>query len=124
MQAGKSAVKAFTVNRVGDMLFSVGLFAALWVFGSLDYDVIYSVAPQVNETALTVIGLLFFGGAMSKSAQVPLHIWLPDAMEGRLIPNKMLTVIIMLIIACIIGLQVSILSLPRQNLVNRALAVL
>ena len=64
------------------MLFSVGLFAALWVFGSLDYDVIYSVAPQINETVLTVIGLLFFGGAMSKSAQVPLHIWLPDAMEG------------------------------------------
>lgn len=65
------------------MLLSVGLFATLWVFGSLDYNAVYSVAPQVNETALTLIGLLLFGGAMAKSAQVPLHIWLADAMEGK-----------------------------------------
>ena len=82
VQANKAAVKALTVNRVGDASLSVGLFALLWTCGSLEYASIYSVTPLLNETAITVIALLLFGGAMSKSAQVPLHTWLPDAMEG------------------------------------------
>jgi NADH-ubiquinone oxidoreductase chain 5 len=78
VQAQKAAVKAMTVNRVGDTSLSIGFFLALWAFGSLDYATVLSVSPLLNETVLTVIGLLFLGGAMSKSAQLPLHTWLAD----------------------------------------------
>ena len=88
VQANKAAVKALTVNRVGDSFLSVGLFALLWTCGSLEYASVYSVTPLLNETAITIIALLLFGGAMSKSAQVPLHTWLPDAMEGYSKPLK------------------------------------
>jgi NADH-ubiquinone oxidoreductase chain 5 len=77
-QAQKAAIKAMCVNRVGDTALSVGLFAALWTMGSLDYATVLSVSPLLNETVLTLIGLLFLGGAMSKSAQLPLHTWLAD----------------------------------------------
>jgi NADH-ubiquinone oxidoreductase chain 5 len=53
-----------------------------WVFGNVDYATVFSVAPYINETAITVIGLLLLLGAMAKSAQIGLHTWLPDAMEG------------------------------------------
>ncbi len=82
IQANKSGIKALTVNRVGDMFLSVGFFAMFWVFGNVDYATVFSVAPFINETAITVIGLLLLLGAMAKSAQVGLHTWLPDAMEG------------------------------------------
>jgi NADH-ubiquinone oxidoreductase chain 5 len=82
IQANKSGIKALTVNRVGDMFLSVGFFAIFWVFGNVDYATVFSVAPFINETAITVIGLLLLLGAMAKSAQVGLHTWLPDAMEG------------------------------------------
>jgi NADH-ubiquinone oxidoreductase chain 5 len=82
VQAGKSAVLALTVNRVGDLVLSVGFFALLWLCSSLDYATVLSTAPLLNETVLTIIGLTFLGGAMAKSAQVPLHTWLPAAMEG------------------------------------------
>jgi len=84
VQANKAAVKALTVNRVGDAVLSIGLFALVWTCGSLEYASVYSVTPLLNETAITIIALLLFGGAMSKSAQVPLHTWLPDAIEGCL----------------------------------------
>lgn len=82
IQANKSGIKALTVNRVGDMFMSVGFFAILWVFGNLDYATVFSIAPFINETAITIIGLLLLTGAMAKSAQLGLHTWLPDAMEG------------------------------------------
>jgi hypothetical protein len=82
VQAGKSAVMAMTINRVGDIAVSIGFFALVWLCSSLDYATVLSTAPYLNETALTVIGLLLLGGAMSKSAQLPLHTWLPAAMEG------------------------------------------
>ena len=85
VQANKSAVKAITVNRVGDAVISVGFFTLLCTLSTLDYAPIMATAPYVNETTLVIIGLLLFGGAMSKSAQVPLHGWLPDAMEGCII---------------------------------------
>lgn len=81
-QAQKAAVKAMCVNRVGDTALSLGFFACLWAMGSLDYATVLSVSPYLNETVLTLVGLLFLGGAMSKSAQLPLHTWLADAMEG------------------------------------------
>lgn len=84
-QAQKAAVKAMCVNRVGDTLLSLGFFACLWAIGSLDYATVLSVSPLLNETVLTIIGLLFLGGAMSKSAQLPLHTWLADKVSALII---------------------------------------
>jgi NADH-ubiquinone oxidoreductase chain 5 len=81
-EATKSAVQAMLTNRVGDMLLSVGLFLAIALVGSLDFPALFAAAPYLNEDALNVLGLLFLGGCLSKSAQVPLHAWLPNAMEG------------------------------------------
>jgi hypothetical protein len=78
IQANKSGIKALTVNRVGDMFLSVGFFAIFWVFGNVDYATVFSVAPFINESAITIIGLLLLVGAMAKSAQIGLHTWLPD----------------------------------------------
>ena len=64
------------------MFLSIGFFAIFWVFGNVDYATVFSVAPFINETAITIIGLLLLIGAMAKSAQIGLHTWLPDAMEG------------------------------------------
>jgi hypothetical protein len=83
IQANKSGIKALTVNRVGDMFLSVGFFAIFWVFGNVDYATVFSVVPYINESAITIIGLLLLVGAMAKSAQIGLHTWLPDAMEGK-----------------------------------------
>jgi NADH-quinone oxidoreductase subunit L len=90
--ANAAALKAFVVNRVGDFGFMLGLFAIYWVFGSLDFDTVFRAAPQwAGKTfefagqqvdVLTTICLLLFIGAMGKSAQIGLHTWLPDAMEG------------------------------------------
>jgi formate hydrogenlyase subunit 3/multisubunit Na+/H+ antiporter MnhD subunit len=82
IQANKSAIKAMVVNRVGDMFLSVAFFGVFWTFGNLDYATVYSLSPYINETVLTVIGLFFLLAAMGKSAQLGLHTWLPDAMEG------------------------------------------
>ena len=86
-------LKAFLVNRVGDLGFLLGIAAVLLVFGTLDYASVFEAAPARADAALnvaggagwsamTVICLLLFVGAMGKSAQVPLHVWLPDSMEG------------------------------------------
>jgi len=90
--AGMAAMKAFLVNRVGDFGFLLGMFGVFQIFGSLDFEVIFKNAPQLVDKAfvfggssypaLTVISLLLFVGAMGKSAQLGLHTWLPDAMEG------------------------------------------
>lgn len=65
------------------MFLSVGFFAIFWVFGNVDYATVFSLAPYINETAITIIGLLLLVGAMAKSAQFGLHTWLPDRMEGQ-----------------------------------------
>ena len=82
IQANKAAILALTMNRVGDMGLSIGYFALIALFGSLDYATIFSIVPFMNETAITIIGLLLLTGAMAKSAQIPLHSWLPGSMEG------------------------------------------
>ena len=82
IQANKSAILALTMNRVGDMGLSIGFFALFSLFGSLDYSIIFSIAPFMNETGITIISLLLLSGAMAKSAQIPLHSWLPGSMEG------------------------------------------
>ena len=80
--ANQSSMSAFLTNRVGDCLFTIGLFAILWSLGNLDYNTIFSAAPFFNEYIITIIGICFLIGAMAKSSQVGLHVWLPMAMEG------------------------------------------
>jgi hypothetical protein len=83
LQANKAAILALTMNRVGDMGLSIGFFAIFALFGSIDYATVFSLGSFMNETAITVIGLLLLTGAMAKSANIPLHSWLPGSMEGR-----------------------------------------
>ncbi|WP_421912478.1 NADH-quinone oxidoreductase subunit L [Mesorhizobium sp.] len=101
--ANAAAIKAFVVNRVGDFGFALGIFGVFVLFGSVNLGTIFANAatfipaegaPQGaavltflghaldKQAAMTVVCLLLFMGAMGKSAQVPLHTWLPDAMEG------------------------------------------
>ena len=86
-------LKAFLVNRVGDFGFLLGIGMVLFFFGSLDYATVFqrapefadmwvSVVPGTQWSLMTMICILLFIGAMGKSAQVPLHVWLPDSMEG------------------------------------------
>jgi NADH-ubiquinone oxidoreductase chain 5 len=82
IQANKSAMLALFMNRVGDFGLSIGFFAMFALFGSLDYSTVFSLAPYMNETAITIIALLIFTGAMAKSSQIPLHSWLPGSMEA------------------------------------------
>ena len=74
--------KAFIVNRIGDFGFSLALFYIWKTFGTLDFSSVFSRAPGVSEVVLTLIGLLLLVGATGKSAQIPLYVWLPDAMAG------------------------------------------
>lgn len=83
IQANKAAILALTMNRVGDFGLSIAFFSLFAVFGSLNYSTIFSLAPYINETAITIISLLLFTGAMAKSAQLPLHSWLPGSMEAE-----------------------------------------
>ena len=86
-------LKAFLVNRVGDFGFLLGIAGVLMYAGSLDYVTVFAQAPAMAEqttqlfaghdwSVMTIICILLFIGAMGKSAQVPLHVWLPDSMEG------------------------------------------
>jgi len=74
--------KAFIVNRIGDFGFSLAVFYIFKNFGSLDFHTVFQQAPGASEAALTTIGLLLMVGACGKSAQIPLYVWLPDAMAG------------------------------------------
>jgi len=82
IQANKAAMLAFTMNRAGDMLMSIGFFAIFALFGSLNYSQVFSLVPYMNDTAITIIALLLLGGALAKSANIPLHSWLPGSMEA------------------------------------------
>jgi len=74
--------KAFIVNRIGDFGFSLAMFYMVRQFGTLDFGAVFSQAPAASESTLTLIGLLLLVGAAGKSAQIPLYVWLPDAMAG------------------------------------------
>ena len=90
--ANSAAIKAFVVNRVGDFGFLLGILGIFYVYGSLDFNTVFNQTPQIEGTSfqflgfnvdiITTICLLLFIGAMGKSAQIGLHTWLPDAMEG------------------------------------------
>src|SRR5207253_4010082 len=80
--AAAAGKKAFIVNRVGDFGFGLGVMWLWTAFGTLDYSVVLSSADRLAPATATGIALLLFMGACGKSAQLPLHVWLPDAMEG------------------------------------------
>ncbi len=80
--ANQSSMSAFLTNRVGDCFLTLGMFAMLWTFGNLDYSTVFSLAPFVSENIITLIGICLLIGAMAKSSQIGLHVWLPLAMEG------------------------------------------
>jgi len=90
--ANAAAIKAFVVNRVGDFGFALGIFLIFYLFGTVNYVEVFDQIPSIVEKNLNFLGLevnaidliclLLFVGAMGKSAQILLHTWLPDAMEG------------------------------------------
>lgn len=80
--AAAGGLKAFIVNRVGDLGFILGIAAVIAYAGSLDYQEVFFAAPAISTQHMTWICLLLFIGAMGKSAQMPLHVWLPESMEG------------------------------------------
>ncbi|WFF37981.1 NADH-quinone oxidoreductase subunit L [Moraxella nasibovis] len=82
---GRAAIKAFTVTRVGDVFLALGLFLLFREFGTLDIHAIIAKAPEIfslNNPTMILITLMLVGGAFGKSAQIPLHTWLADAMAG------------------------------------------
>ncbi len=90
--ANAAAIKAFIVNRVGDFGFALGIFLIFYLFGTVNYNEVFNQVPQILKNEVSFIGIKFnsidlvcillFVGAMGKSAQLFLHTWLPDAMEG------------------------------------------
>ena len=90
--ANAAAIKAFVVNRVGDFGFALGIFLIFYLFGTVNYSEVFRQIPQITDKELLFLGVYFkaidlicillFIGAMGKSAQIFLHTWLPDAMEG------------------------------------------
>jgi len=80
--AADAGKKAFIVTRIGDTLMLIGVFLIFATFGSVRFDDVFPAASGLAEGTATAIALLLFAGAVGKSAQVPLHTWLPDAMEG------------------------------------------
>jgi len=90
--ANAAAIKAFVVNRVGDFGFALGIFLIFYLFGTVNYSEVFQQIPQIVDKELLFLGIrikaidliciLLFIGAMGKSAQIFLHTWLPDAMEG------------------------------------------
>ena len=84
--ANDAGKKAFVVNRVGDFGFILGMLLIFTTFGTLDFQAVAAAAatraPELGMGVMTIATLLLFVGATGKSAQIPLHIWLPDAMEG------------------------------------------
>jgi proton-translocating NADH-quinone oxidoreductase chain L len=92
IQASKSAIKAMLVNRVGDVGLALGICIIFLTFKSVEYSTVFALVPCVIDKtlcffgfefrALTIISFLLFWGVLGKSAQLSLHVWLPDAMEG------------------------------------------
>jgi NADH-ubiquinone oxidoreductase chain 5 len=80
--ANQSSLSAFLTNRVGDCFLTIGMFAIIWSFGNLNYYTIFSLSPYYNNNVIIITGICLLIGAMAKSSQIGLHVWLPMAMEG------------------------------------------
>ncbi|MDX6398180.1 MAG: NADH-quinone oxidoreductase subunit [Gaiellaceae bacterium] len=77
-----AAKKAFVMNALGDATMALAFFVLIWQTGTLDFEGAFAGADGMSQTAVTLVALGLLGGAVAKSAQIPLHTWLPDAMEG------------------------------------------
>jgi NADH-ubiquinone oxidoreductase chain 5 len=80
--ANQSSISAFLTNRVGDCFLTIGIFTILLTFGNIDYYTVFTLSPYINANIIFIIGLCLLIGAMAKSSQLGLHVWLPFAMEG------------------------------------------
>ena len=80
--ANQSSISAFLKNRVGDCFLTIGMVAILWTFGNVDYSTVFSIAPFISDNIIIIVGTCLLIGAMAKSSQIGLHVWLPMAMEG------------------------------------------
>ncbi|MGH2829597.1 MAG: NADH-quinone oxidoreductase subunit L [Actinomycetota bacterium] len=80
--AATAAKKAFITNRIGDVGFALAIMFIFVKFGTVDFDAVFAAAGGLGQAAATGLALLLFAGAAGKSAQIPLYVWLPDAMEG------------------------------------------
>lgn len=134
IQANKAAIKAMLVNRVGDFFILLAIFALYFVFNTLDYDLIFSLSPIVTKYKISACGFSFYIldvicvllllGAMGKSAQLGLHTWLPDAMEGPtpvsalIHAATMVTAGVFLIIRCSFLFEFSPISLHFVTLIG------
>lgn len=134
IQANKSAIKAMLLNRIGDFFLLFALLAIYYVFDSLDYAIVFTMAPlMVDSTiclggfyvpAIDVICVCLFLGAMGKSAQLGLHTWLPDAMEGPtpvsalIHAATMVTAGVFLIIRCSYLFELSSIALDMMAVVG------
>ena len=114
--ANAAAIKAFVVNRVGDFGFALGIFLIFYYFGTVSYDEVFSQIQTLNAKNINFLGfefksidlicILLFIGAMGKSAQIFLHTWLPDAMEGPtpvsalILAATMVTAGVFLVVRC------------------------
>jgi NADH-quinone oxidoreductase subunit L len=81
-EAVAAAKKAFIMNAVGDATFALAVVLLIWETGVLEYGAVFGEVEGLSDTTLTLVALGLLGGAVAKSAQIPLHTWLPDAMEG------------------------------------------
>jgi NADH-quinone oxidoreductase subunit L len=81
-EAVAAAKKAFVMNAVGDATFALGLVLLVWKVGSLEFFTVFDDVGSLDSTIVNLVALGLLGGAVAKSAQIPLHTWLPDAMEG------------------------------------------
>jgi len=138
IQANKSAIKAMLVNRVGDFFILLAMFFIFYTFNSLDYDTVFTLAPLMVDykisfysfeiSIIDIICILLFFGAMGKSAQLGLHTWLPDAMEGPtpvsalIHAATMVTAGVFLITRCSFLFEFSTLSLNIVMFVGSATA--
>jgi NADH-ubiquinone oxidoreductase chain 5 len=82
ISANQSSLSALLTNRVGDCFLTIGMFILLLTFGNLDYSIIFSLSPYISNNVIVLIGICLLLGAMAKSSQLGLHVWLPMAMEG------------------------------------------
>jgi NADH-quinone oxidoreductase subunit L len=138
--ANAAAIKAFVVNRIGDFGFSLGILAIFLVFGSVDMDVVFAAAPDHAGSTISFLGyeldtlnticILLFIGAMGKSAQLGLHTWLPDAMEGPtpvsalIHAATMVTAGVFLVVRCSPMFEYAPLALDVVTFVGAATAII
>ena len=124
IQANKAAIKAVIVNRIGDTAFAIAIFLIFKTTGSVDFSTVFLVTTKLTNFEINTICFFLFLGAMGKSAQIGLHTWLPDAMEGPtpvsalIHAATMVTAGVFLIVRCSFMFQEADLILPLMTIIG------